>query len=53
MIGGWPGDNHLASDEVYVLDLDNFIWEKKADTLIGPVNMHTADLYGEDIIIFR
>jgi hypothetical protein len=53
MIGGWPGNNHLASDEVYILNLDNFIWEKIPDPNIGPVNMHSADLYGDQIIIFR
>lgn len=53
MIGGWPGTNYLASDQVYILDLETFTWTKINNSGIGPVNMHSANLYGEEIIIFR
>jgi hypothetical protein len=52
VIGGWLGAGQLASDEIYELDLDGFIW-RKIDSDPGPANMHSADLYGEEIIIFK
>lgn len=54
MIGGWLGEEELASDEVYQLYLDSFQWTKlNPQPSIGPSNMHTSDLYKEIIYIFR
>ncbi len=54
IVGGWLGAGQLASDEIYELDLDEYIWKKiNAEPGIGPANMHSADLYGEEIIIFK
>ncbi len=54
MIGGWLGISQFASDEVYELNLTNFSWRKLTlDPGIGPSNMHSADLYNDEIFIFR
>lgn len=52
MIGGWLGTSEMASDEVNLLNLETFQWTK-INGDIGPSNMHTADLYKNEIIIFR
>lgn len=52
VIGGWLGES--ASDEVYALNLDKWEWKLiNTKPSIGPANMHTSNLYNDEIIIFR
>lgn len=54
MIGGWTGESNVASNAIYSLDLNNYIWKKIVSTpSLSHTNMHTADLYGNKIYIFR
>jgi N-acetylneuraminic acid mutarotase len=54
VIGGWLGDSNKASDEVYELNLDSYHWKAiTTQPSIGSSNMHTADLYKNEIYIFR
>lgn len=54
MIGGWLGEQGLASDEIYSLDLETFTWTSiHSKPSISSTNMHTADLYNNKIYIFR
>ena len=54
MIGGWLGEDALASDEIYSLNLEDFRWKQiHSNPSISSTNMHTADLYKDIIYIFR
>jgi hypothetical protein len=54
LTGGWLGDEQVASDEIYELNLLNFVWGKLIfDSSIGPCNMHSANRWGRKIVIFR
>jgi len=55
IVGGWLGTGVFASDEVFELDLLNFSWKKiiLEGQEIGPLNMHSAETYKGNIIIFR
>ncbi|CAD8206642.1 unnamed protein product [Paramecium octaurelia] len=55
VIGGWLGSGTYASGEVYVLDLDTLTWTlvNSIGEIPGPCNMHSADLIGQLIYIFR
>ena len=55
IVGGWLGTGVFASDEIFELDLTNYNW--KSIVLegkgIGSLNMHSAEIYKDKIIIFR
>lgn len=55
MIGGWLGTGPLAAYDICVLDLETFEWSQPAHLgeCPGACNMHTADLYKDEIFIFR
>ncbi|CAD8124604.1 unnamed protein product [Paramecium sonneborni] len=55
VIGGWLGSGTYASKDVYVLDLDSLNWTlvNTMGEVPGPCNMHSADLIGQLIYIFR
>jgi len=55
LIGGWLGSTPLAAQDIYVLNLDRMEWREvrpEGDPVV-PCNMHTADLLGETIYVFR
>ena len=55
IIGGWLGAGTFASSDVYILDLDRLYWSQALTNgeVPGPCNMHSADLIGKHIYIFR
>jgi hypothetical protein len=56
IIGGWPWSSNFASNDIYVLDLDTYIWSiPQIQGSSSPVycNLHSTDLVGRVLYIFR
>jgi N-acetylneuraminic acid mutarotase len=55
IIGGWLGSGPFAASDMYILDLDSLLWQQPvtAGSSPGPCNMHSADLIGKMLYIFR
>jgi hypothetical protein len=55
IIGGWLGAGPYAANDMYVLDLDSLVWSQPfiRGTLPGPCNMHSTDLIGRVLYLFR
>ncbi|EGR27675.1 kelch motif family protein, putative [Ichthyophthirius multifiliis] len=55
LIGGWIDKGLYQSNVIYILDLDSLEWEKKPSIgqYPGPCNMHTAEVYENQIFVFR
>jgi N-acetylneuraminic acid mutarotase len=55
VIGGWNSNNPTTTKDIYKLNLDSFEWKKihpTGDAMV-PCNMHTANLYENQIFVFR
>ena len=55
IIGGWLGSGPFAASDMYILDLDQLIWEHPLTKGIspGPCNMHSTDLIQRRLYLFR
>lgn len=54
IIGGWTGHPPYASHEIFSLDLDTLRWAEIFPTgEVVPCNMHSAEIYGDSIYIYR
>jgi N-acetylneuraminic acid mutarotase len=55
VLGGWLGTGPFAASDMHSLNLDTLEWsvETTYGNSPGPCNMHSADLIGRDIYIFR
>ena len=55
IIGGWLGSGPFAASDIYILDLHTLTWTQRATggSSPGPCNMHSADLIGRILYIFR
>ena len=55
IIGGWLGSGPFAASDIYILDLKTLTWTQQitGGSSLGPCNMHSADLIGHTLYIFR
>ena len=54
VIGGWTGQPPYASYDIFMLDLETLEWSEIFPMgEVVPCNMHSAELYGECLYIFR
>lgn len=56
ILGGWPRNGSLAAGDMYLLSLDHPLRWVQAEFTgdpPGPCNMHTADLLGRTVLVFR
>lgn len=55
ILGGWLGNGPLAAGDMHLLKLSPLEWDQPDFTgdPPGPCNMHTADLVGKDLLVFR
>jgi len=55
IIGGWLGAGPYAASDIYLFDLDTFIWSLPVQKgpIPGPCNMHSTDLIGRTLYVFR
>eukprot|EP00929_Paragymnodinium_shiwhaense_P082862 TRINITY_DN43870_c0_g2_i1.p1 TRINITY_DN43870_c0_g2~~TRINITY_DN43870_c0_g2_i1.p1 ORF type:complete len:577 (-),score=93.11 TRINITY_DN43870_c0_g2_i1:117-1847(-) len=55
ILGGWLGNGPLAAGDVHLLNLHPLRWAQPdySGEPPGPCNMHTADLVGRQLLVFR
>ncbi|CAE8646628.1 unnamed protein product, partial [Polarella glacialis] len=55
ILGGWLGNGPLAAGDMHLLSLSPLEWipPKFTGEPPGPCNMHTADLVGTQLLVFR
>jgi len=55
ILGGWLGNGPLAAGDIHLLNLSPLKWVQPAFSgePPGPCNMHTADLVGRSLLVFR
>jgi len=55
ILGGWLGNGPLAAGDMHLLNLTPLKWVQPAfaGDPPGPCNMHTADLVGRNLLVFR
>eukprot|EP00930_Biecheleria_cincta_P049400 TRINITY_DN34610_c0_g1_i1.p1 TRINITY_DN34610_c0_g1~~TRINITY_DN34610_c0_g1_i1.p1 ORF type:complete len:607 (-),score=99.85 TRINITY_DN34610_c0_g1_i1:24-1844(-) len=55
ILGGWLGNGPLAAGDMHLLNLNPLKWvpPKFSGEPPGPCNMHTADLVGKNLLVFR
>lgn len=55
ILGGWLGNGPLAAGDMHLLNLTPLKWVQPAfaGEPPGPCNMHTADLVGRNLLVFR
>lgn len=55
ILGGWLGNGPLAAGDVHMLDLCPLSWARPrlSGEPPGPCNMHTADIIGRNLLVFR
>ena len=55
ILGGWLGNGPLAAGDMHLLNLKPLRWMAPRFTgePPGPCNMHTADLVGKNLYVFR
>mmetsp|Transcript_70402 Transcript_70402/g.155742 ORF Transcript_70402/g.155742 Transcript_70402/m.155742 type:complete len:553 (-) Transcript_70402:123-1781(-) len=55
ILGGWLGNGPLAAGDMHLLHLSPLRWAQPnfAGEPPGPCNMHTADLVGRNLLVFR
>jgi len=55
ILGGWLGNGPLAAGDIHSLNLNPLEWVQPgfAGEPPGPCNMHTADLVGRHLLVFR
>lgn len=55
ILGGWLGNGPLAAGDMHLLHLNPLAWDQPsfAGEPPGPCNMHTADLVGRHLFVFR
>ncbi|CAJ1365241.1 unnamed protein product, partial [Effrenium voratum] len=55
ILGGWLGNGPLAAGDMHLLNLSPLKWvpPKFTGDPPGPCNMHTADLVGQTLLVFR
>lgn len=55
IIGGWLGSGPFAASDMFILDLDELVWEQSSaeSGSPGPCNMHSTDLIQRKLYLFR
>lgn len=55
ILGGWLGNGPLAAGDMHLLQLNPLKWvlPRFSGEPPGPCNMHTADLLGSNLLVFR
>mmetsp|Transcript_118452 Transcript_118452/g.340141 ORF Transcript_118452/g.340141 Transcript_118452/m.340141 type:complete len:579 (-) Transcript_118452:38-1774(-) len=55
ILGGWLGNGPLAAGDMHLLNLSPLSWVQPTSSgePPGPCNMHTADLVGRHLLVFR
>mmetsp|Transcript_7814 Transcript_7814/g.22326 ORF Transcript_7814/g.22326 Transcript_7814/m.22326 type:complete len:579 (+) Transcript_7814:33-1769(+) len=55
ILGGWLGNGPLAAGDMHLLNLSPLTWVQPSfhGEPPGPCNMHTADLVGRHLLVFR
>lgn len=55
ILGGWLGNGPLAAGDMHILNLHPLYWTQPTfgGDPPGPCNMHTADLVGQTLLVFR
>ncbi|CAK9051211.1 unnamed protein product [Durusdinium trenchii] len=55
ILGGWLGNGPLAAGDMHLLNLNPLKWlaPRFSGEPPGPCNMHTADLVGKNLYVFR